>query len=315
MGLLDGKVCIVTGAGRGIGRDHALALAGRGAKVVVNDPGVAVDGRGGDTAPAQQVVDEIKAAGGEAVANFASVTDWKQAEGLVQQAYDQWGRLDVLINNAGILRDRIIWNMTEDDWDAVMGVHMKGTYCCTHHAVVRWRGQFKQTNQPVNGRIINTVSAAMFGAVGQSNYGAAKAGIMGFTLGVALEVAPMGITCNAIRPGGQTRMSASIPSTGALGAAAARAQSGQAEPKAKAEEAPRTFGSELAVYLASDAAGWISGQLLMTRDDRLELDKGWRPERVLMNRGGKPWTAEDLVAGMPRLVGAGPTGLIEFLGF
>jgi NAD(P)-dependent dehydrogenase (short-subunit alcohol dehydrogenase family) len=312
MGLLDGKVCIVTGAGRGIGRDHALALAGRGARVVVNDPGVAVDGRGGDNAPAQQVVDEIKAAGGEAVANFANVADWKQAGALMQQAHDQWGKLDVLINNAGILRDRIIWNMTEDDWDAVMGVHMKGTYNCTHHAVVRWRNQFKQTNQPVNGRIINTVSAAMFGSVGQSNYGAAKAGIMGFTLGVALEVAQMGITCNAIRPGGQTRMSASIPSTGALATVRAKAP---AEPKAKAEDESKTFGSELAVYLASDAAGWISGQLLMTRDDRLELDKGWHAERVLMNRGGKPWTAEDLVTGVPRLVGAGPTGLIEFLGY
>jgi NAD(P)-dependent dehydrogenase (short-subunit alcohol dehydrogenase family) len=312
MALLDGKVCIVTGAGRGIGRDHALALARRGARIVVNDPGVAVDGRGGDNAPAQQVVDEIVAAGGEAVANFANVADWKQAEGLVQQACDRWGKLDVLLNNAGILRDRIIWNMTEDDWDAVMGVHMKGTYNCTHHAVVRWRNQFKQSNQPVNGRIINTVSAAMFGAVGQSNYGAAKAGIMGFTLGVALEVAQMGITCNAIRPGGQTRMSGSIPSTGALATLTSRAA---AESKEKAEDSPKTFGSELAVYLASDAASWISGQLLMIRDDRLELDKGWRAERVLANRGGKPWTAEELVAGMPKLVGAGPVGLIEFLGF
>jgi NAD(P)-dependent dehydrogenase (short-subunit alcohol dehydrogenase family) len=310
MSLLDGKVCIVTGAGRGIGRDHALALATRGARVVVNDPGVAVDGRGGDSAPAQQVVDEIKAAGGEAVANFANVADWKQAGALVQQAYDQWGKLDVLINNAGILRDRVIWNMSEDDWDAVMGVHMKGTYNCTHHAVARWRSQFKETSRPVNGRIINTVSGAMFGSVGQSNYGAAKAGIMGFTLGVALEVAQMGITCNAIRPGGQTRMSASIPSTGALAAVTSKAQA-----ESKEKDAPRTQGSELAAYLASDAASWISGQLLMIRDDRLELDKGWHADRVLKNRGGKPWTAEELVAGMPKLVGTGPIGLIEFLGY
>jgi NAD(P)-dependent dehydrogenase (short-subunit alcohol dehydrogenase family) len=312
MGLLDGKVCIVTGAGRGIGRDHALALARRGARVIVNDPGVAVDGAGGDDAPAKQVVDEIKAAGGEAVASFANVGDWKQAQALVQQAWDTWGTLDVLINNAGILRDRIIWNMTEEDWDAVMGVHMKGTYNCTHHAVVRWRTKFKQSNQAVNGRIINTVSGAMFGAVGQSNYGAAKAGIMGFTLGVALEVAQMGITCNAIRPGGQTRMSQSIPSTGALAAVASKAA---ADSKEKAEDAARTQGSELAAYLASDASSWISGQLLMIRDDRLELDKGWHAERVLTNRGGKAWTAEDLVVGMPKLVGTGPTGLIEFLGY
>jgi NAD(P)-dependent dehydrogenase (short-subunit alcohol dehydrogenase family) len=312
MALLDGKVCIVTGAGRGIGRDHALALARRGARIVVNDPGVAVDGKGSDNAPAQQVVDEIKAAGGQAVANFANVADWKQAQALVAQAWDTWGRLDVLLNNAGILRDKIIWNMGEDDWDAVMGVHMKGTYNCTHHAVVRWRENFKKTNQPVNGRIINTVSGAMFGSVGQSNYGAAKAGIMGFTLGIALEVAQMGITCNAIRPGGQTRMSQSIPSTGAL----AQIGKAQGESKPKAEDAAaKTFGSELATYLASDAASWISGQLLMIRDDRLELDKGWHAEKVLTNRGGKPWTAEDLVTGMPKLVGTGPTGLIEFLGY
>lgn len=312
MALLDGKVCIVTGAGRGIGRDHALALARRGARVVVNDPGVAVDGKGGDNTPAQQVVDEIKAAGGQAVANFANVSDWKQAQALVAQAWETWGTLDVVLNNAGILRDKIIWNMTEEDWDAVMGVHMKGTYNCTHHAVVRWREKFKQNNQPVNGRIINTVSGAMFGSVGQSNYGAAKAGIMGFTLGVALEVAQMGITCNAIRPGGQTRMSQSIPSTGAL------AQLSKAQPEAKEKAAStenKTFGSELATYLASDAAGWISGQLLMIREDRLELDKGWHADRVLTNRGGKPWSAEDLVVGLPKLVGTGPTGLIEFLGY
>ena len=309
MGLLDGKVCIVTGAGRGIGRDHALALAGRGARVVVNDPGVAVDGEGADSAPAEQVVDEIRAAGGEAVPNFSNVADFKEADALVQQAWDEWGTLDVVVNNAGILRDRIIWNMTEGDWDAVIGVHMKGTFNCTHHALRRWRAQFKQTEQPVGGRIINTVSGAMFGSVGQSNYGAAKAGIMGFTLGIALEVAAMGITCNAIRPGGQTRMSASIPEGSALGSM------GGGQKKEPKEDAPQTHGPELAAYLASDAASFISGQLLMIREDRLELDKGWHADKVLMNRGGKPWTAEALVAGVPKLIGTGPTGLVEFLGY
>ena len=308
MALLDGKVCIVTGGGRGIGRDHALALAKRGAKVVVNDPGVAVDGRGTDNAPAQQVADEIKAAGGEAVANFGSVADFKQAEALVQQAHDTYGKLDVLINNAGILRDRVIWNMSEDDWDAVMNVHVKGTYNCTHHAVVRWRTKHKQSNQPVNARIINTVSGAMFGSIGQSNYGAAKAAIMGFTLGIALEVQNMGITCNAIRPGGQTRMSGSIPTTGPLAELVKKAR---AENEAKGV-APMQ-GSEMACYLASDAAAFISGQLLLINHDRIELDKGWHVHKEMKTRDGKPWTSEQLVAAVPKMIGTGPVGLTDFL--
>jgi NAD(P)-dependent dehydrogenase (short-subunit alcohol dehydrogenase family) len=309
MALLDGKVCIVTGAGRGIGRDHALALAKRGAKVIVNDPGVAVDGRGSDNAPAEQVAKEIKEAGGEAMANFANVADFKQAEALVQQAYDKYGKLDVLINNAGILRDRVIWNMSEDDWDAVMNVHVKGTFNCTHHAVVRWRTKHKQTNQPVNGRIINTVSGAMFGSIGQSNYGAAKAAIMGFTLGIALEVQNMGITCNALRPGGQTRMSGSIPTTGPLAELVKKAR---AENEAKGV-APMQ-GSEMACYLASDAAGFISGQLLLINHDRIELDKGWHVHKEMKKKGEKAWTAEELVAAVPKMIGTGPVGLTDFLG-
>jgi NAD(P)-dependent dehydrogenase (short-subunit alcohol dehydrogenase family) len=308
MALLDGKVAIVTGAGRGIGRDHALALARCGAKVIVNDPGVAVDGSGSDNTPAQSVVDEIKAKGGEAVANYGDVSNWKQSEELIGLAHDKYGRLDVVVNNAGILRDRMIWNMTEDDWDAVMRVHMKGTFNCTRHATMIWRKQNKETGKPVNGRIINTVSGAMFGSSGQSAYGAAKSGIMGFTLCVALDVASMGVTCNAVRPGGETRMSASIPSTGALSVI-------KKDQPEKAADAPKTFGSELVAYLASDASGFVSGQLLQVRDDRLEFDKGWHIDKLLTNRGGKPWTAETLVTGVPKLVGTGPVGLIEFLGY
>jgi len=309
MALLDGKVCIVTGAGRGIGREHALALAKRGAKVIVNDPGVAVDGRGTDNAPAQQVVDEIKAAGGEAEANFGSVSNFKDCEALVQQAWDKWGTLDVLINNAGILRDRVIWNMSEDDWDAVMNVHVKGTYSCTHHAVARWRSKNKQTSQPVNGRIINTVSGAMFGSIGQSNYGAAKAAIMGFTLGIALEVQNMGITCNAIRPGGQTRMSGSIPTSGPLAELVKRSMADR-----EARGVAPIQGAEMACYLASDAASFISGQLLLINHDRIELDKGWHIHKELKTRDGKPWTAEQLVAAVPKMIGTGPSGLTDFLG-
>ena len=203
MGTLDGKVAIVTGAGRGIGRGEAMLLAREGARVVVNDLGVAREGDGADGTPAQEVVDEIQAAGGTAIVNGNDVSSWSGAQELIATAVDEFGRLDVLVNNAGILRDAMSFNMSEDDWDAVMNVHVKGTYNCTHHAVVRWRTKHKQSNQPVNGRIINTVSGAMFGSIGQSNYGAAKAAIMGFTLGIALEVQSMGITCNAIRPGGQ----------------------------------------------------------------------------------------------------------------
>jgi NAD(P)-dependent dehydrogenase (short-subunit alcohol dehydrogenase family) len=309
MGLLDGKVCIVTGAGRGIGREHALAMGKRGAKVVVNDPGSAVDGRGEDKAPAQQVVDDIKAAGGEAVANFGSVSNFKDAEALVQQAWDTYGKLDILVNNAGILRDRVIWNMSEDDWDAVMNVHMKGTYACTHHAVVRWRTKHKQTSQPINGRIINTVSGAMFGSIGQSNYGAAKAGIMGFTLGIALEVQSMGITCNAIRPGGQTRMSGSIPTSGPLAELVKKSRA-----DAEARGVAPIQGPELACYLASDAAAFISGQLLLINHDRIELDKGWHVHKELRKKGDKAWTAEELVAAVPKMIGMGPSGLTDFLG-
>jgi NAD(P)-dependent dehydrogenase (short-subunit alcohol dehydrogenase family) len=311
MALLDGKVCIVTGAGRGIGRDNAIALAKRGARVIVNDPGVGVDGKGGDQGPAQQVVDEIKSLGFEAVANLANVADWGQSEALVKQAYDLWGRLDVVVNNAGILRDRIIWSMTEDDWDAVMGVHMKGTFNCTRHATAIWRELFKKSGKPVNGRLINTVSGAMFGSTGQSNYGAAKAGIMGFTQCVALEVAAMGVTCNAIRPGGFTRMNANLPASGALAGLAAQTKAAAAEKK---PGEATTWGAEMVVYLASDAAGWVSGQLLHLRDDKLELNKGWHIDRALKNRGGKPWTAEDLVAAVPKMSGLGPTGLLDFLG-
>jgi NAD(P)-dependent dehydrogenase (short-subunit alcohol dehydrogenase family) len=309
MSLLDGRVAIVTGAGRGIGRDHALVLARCGAKVVVNDPGVKVDGSGSDATPAQQVVTEIKERGGEAIANYADVSNFQQSEELIQAAFDQWGRLDALVNNAGILRDRMVWNMTGDDWDAVLGVHLKGTFNCTRHATNRWRALFKKTEKPVNARIINTVSGAMFGSSGQCAYGAAKAGIMGFTLCVALDVQPMGVTCNAVRPGGRTRMNASLPAAGPLAALTAKTMAEQ-----KDKGTPDTWGAELVAYLASEASGFLSGQLLKIQDDVIEFDKGWHIDRELKNRGGKAWTAEDLVVGVPKLVGSGPSGLLDFLG-
>src|SRR2546423_8162741 len=203
---LSGKVAIVTGAGRGIGRSHALALAAAGAKVVVNDLGAGVAGEGSDAGPAEQVVEEIRAAGGEASTNGENVADFAGAERLVQQAIDEFGRLDILVNNAGILRDRMIVNMTEDEWDAVIAVHLKGHFAPARHAAAYWRERSK-AGEEVRGRVINTASpSGVFGNVGQANYGAAKAGIAGFTVIVAQELQRYGVTVNCLAPNARTRM-------------------------------------------------------------------------------------------------------------
>ena len=203
---LSGKVAIVTGAGRGIGRSHALALARAGAKVVVNDLGSGLAGEGSDPGPAQQVVEEIRAAGGEASTNGENVADFAGAERLVRQALDALGRLDILVNNAGILRDRMLVNMTEQEWDALIAVHLKGHFGPTRHAAAYWREQSKAGNE-VRGRVINTSSpSGVFGNVGQANYGAAKAGIAGFTLIAAQELQRYGVTVNCLAPNARTRM-------------------------------------------------------------------------------------------------------------
>jgi NAD(P)-dependent dehydrogenase (short-subunit alcohol dehydrogenase family) len=204
--ICDGRVAIVTGAGRGIGREHALMLAEQGAKVVVNDLGGAPDGTGADAGPAQQVVDEIKGMGGEAVANGDDVSDWDGAQRMVNQAVETFGRLDVLVNNAGILRDRMLVNMTEEEWDAVIQVHLKGTFAPSRHAAAYWREQSK-AGKTVDARIINTSSpSGIYGNVGQTNYGAAKAGIAAFTIIAAQELARYGVTVNAIAPAALTRL-------------------------------------------------------------------------------------------------------------
>src|SRR3954451_9198523 len=203
---LSGRVAIVTGAGRGIGRSHALALANAGAKVVVNDLGAGVAGEGADLGPAEQVVEEIRAASGAASTNGENVADFAGAERLVQQAIDDFGRLDILVNNAGILRDRMIVNMTEEEWDAVIAVHLKGHFAPTRHAAAYWREQSK-AREEVHGRVINTSSpSGVFGNVGQANYGAAKAGIAGFTIIVAQELQRYGVTVNCLAPNARTRM-------------------------------------------------------------------------------------------------------------
>src|SRR3954470_1726502 len=209
-GLCEGRVALVTGAGRGIGREHALSLASHGAKVVVNDLGGDVSGAGEDLTPAQSVVDEIVAAGGEAIVNGADVSDFDAAGAMVQQAIDEFGRLDVLVNNAGILRDRMLVNMDPSEWDAVIAVHLRGTFAPSRHAAAHWRERSK-AGDPVDARIINTSSpSGLYGNVGQTNYGAAKAGIAAMTIIAAEELHRYGITVNAVAPGALTRMTTDI---------------------------------------------------------------------------------------------------------
>ena len=211
MGALDGRIAIITGAGRGIGREHALLFAAEGAKVVVNDFGGALDGSASTATPAEEVVEEIKAMGGEAVANHDNVADWQGGARLVQCAIDTFGDLHVLVNNAGILRDRVLVNLSEDDWDAVINVHLKGHFVPTRHAATYWREQAK-AGQTVKACVICTSSTSgLLGNVGQTNYGAAKAGIAAFTVIIAEELGRYGVRANAIAPAARTRMTESTP--------------------------------------------------------------------------------------------------------
>ena len=211
MGALDGRVAIITGAGRGIGREHALLFAAEGAKVVVNDLGGSSSGSGSDAGPAQEVVDEIKAAGGEAIANTDDVTSWEGGKGLIDSAVETFGRLDVLVNNAGILRDRMLTNMSEDEWDAVIRVHLKGHFVPTRWAATYWRDQAK-AGSPVQASLINTSSTSgLFGNAGQTNYGAAKSGIASFTQICQSELGRYGVRCNAIAPAARTRLTMTVP--------------------------------------------------------------------------------------------------------
>jgi len=211
MGALDGRVAIITGAGRGLGREHALLFAAEGAKVVVNDLGGDIDGSGEDRAPAQLVVDEIKKMGGEAVANVDSVSDWEGAQRLVNTAVETFGDLHVLVNNAGILRDRVLVNMTEQEWDAVISVHLKGHFCPTRFAANYWREQSK-AGKEVKGAIVNTSSTSgLLGNPGQANYGAAKAGIASFSNIAAMELGRYGVRSNTIAPAARTRLTEQTP--------------------------------------------------------------------------------------------------------
>lgn len=263
-GICEGRVVIVTGAGRGIGRGHALEFAKQGAKVVINDLGGEVDGTGAERSVAQGVVEEIEAMGGEAVANTDDVADWEASKRLIDQAYDTWGKLDVLVNNAGILRDRMLFNMEEAEWDAVIRVHLKGTFCPTRHATARWRELAKQ-GEELDARIINTTSTSgIYGNPGQTNYGAAKAGIASFTIILSRELSKYGITVNAVSPGALTRM------TSNLGNRPDEPEGGWS-PRDPENIAP------IVVWLGSAESKGITGRVFHSSGGRLGIAEGWHP--------------------------------------
>ena len=294
--MLKGKVAVVTGAGRGIGRGIAIAMAQAGAKVVVNDLGVSLSGVGADASPANQVVDEIRKAGGVAVPNHGSVTDFRQAAEMVEQAVTMWGRLDILVNVAGNLRDRMIFNMSEEDWDAVLDVHLKGSFNTMRAATVRMREQ-------KSGRIISMSSVSALGAPGQPNYAAAKAGIIGLTWSTANAMAKYGVTVNAVMPSGATRMFDTTPR-----AREAFEQTGKwpSEVATGTDRDPDNV-APLVVYLASDAAAQRglrhrprrassrgvaparSGAPALEEPGPESVRGPWRPEARASSRGSTRW--------------------------
>ncbi len=261
-GMCEGRICIVTGAGRGIGREHALMLASEGAKLVVNDLGGAVDGSGDDRTPAEQVVAEIKGMGGDAVANADNVASWEGSQRLVNQAIEHFGRLDVVVNNAGILRDRMLTNMTEDEWDAVIAVHLKGTFGPSRWAAAYWR-DLSKAGEKVDGRIITTTSVSgIYGNPGQTNYAAAKAGIAAFTVVAARELKRYGVTVNAIAPGALTRMT-----EGLVGIA-------QQTEEQRERMNPRWI-APICTWLASPQSADVTGRVFEASGAILGIAEGW----------------------------------------
>ena len=286
---LKGRNAVVTGAGRGIGRALALLLAQEGANVVVNDPGVSVDGSGHDAGPADQVVQELRSAGGTAVANYDNVADPAGGESMIKQCVEAFGRIDILINVAGILRDRMIFNMTEEEWDAVIAVHLKGHYNTIRPASVLMR-------QQRYGRIVNFSSiSGLRGSSGQANYGAAKAGIAGLTRVVARDLGRYGVTCNAIAPLAQTRMIAAIPET-ARQLRAQRGMAPNAAPEPMVEPTPEHV-APMTVYLCTDEAWNINGKIFHVAGGQVSLAAEEAPLRQI-SKDGK-WQVEELVSLVP----------------
>jgi NAD(P)-dependent dehydrogenase (short-subunit alcohol dehydrogenase family) len=292
---LGGKVAVVTGAGRGLGRSHALALARAGAAVLVNDLGVSLAGEGADATPAEEVVREIEQGGGRAIASGDNAADFEGARRMVDAAVETFGRLDILVNNAGILRDRMLVNMSEAEWDAVIAVHLKGHFAPSQHAAAYWRERAK-AGDPVQGRIVNTSSpSGLFGNVGQVNYGAAKAGIAAFTVIAAQELQRYGVTVNCIAPNARTRMT---------------------EETFELEDAPEGFDpldpmnvTLVVLALCSEQAQGITGQVIHVWGSAVNVLTGWSPGELLDRDGG--WTPEDFLDGLLDRFpgGASPEGM------
>jgi NAD(P)-dependent dehydrogenase (short-subunit alcohol dehydrogenase family) len=292
MGALDGRVAIITGAGRGIGREHALLMASEGAKILVNDLGGATDGSGNDQTPAEEVVGEIKAMGGDAVANYANVTDWEGVQGMINQAVETFGDLHILINNAGILRDRVIVNMTEGEWDAVIDVHMKGHFVPTRWAAAYWREQTKAGNNAPRS-IVNTASGAMLGNLGQFNYTGAKAGIAAMTLVAAGELGRYNVKVNCLAPIARTRLTLQTPGL---------------EDVVKAPDDPSQFDkwdpaniSPLVAYL-STADCPFTGGVFHVGGNEVGLYGGWSLQNADIIATDGRWTVADLQSKAARLV-------------
>lgn len=292
MALLAHKVAIVTGAGRGLGREEALALAAEGAKVIVNDVGVSVSGEGKDDSPAATVVAEIKAAGGEAATNYEDIANWDGARRTIEQAYDTFGTLDILVNNAGVLRDRMNFNMAEEEFDLVLRVHCKGHFAMIRHACVRWREAAKQSGGTVFGRIINTSSeAGLMGTAGNSNYAMAKAAIAALTISMAREMGKYGVTANFIAPRARTRMTETMPNSSMF-----------AKPETGFDAFNPAWPAQLVTFLATEAAGDINGQGFVVWGGEIALMKGWHPVGQI-SKPNAAFTVQDLITRKDELFG------------
>lgn len=297
MGLLDGRVVIVTGAGRGLGRSHCHELARQGATVVVNDLGVGVKGEAEDNelSPAEVVVGELTEMGATAIADTTSVTDWSGMAGLVERTVAQFGDLHAVVNNAGFLRDRMITSMTEDDFDAVIAVHLKGTFTLARHACGYWRDQGK-AGKPVSGRIVNTTSGAgLFANIGQANYGSAKSAIATLTQIIALEMHRYGVTANALSPIAATRMLATVGRT--------------AEGDGRWDPLDPANASPVVAWLCSEQSGWLSGSVLRVDGNTVQRVKGWTVEGGYRSATGEELTVDELSIGIRKLFGTIPAGL------
>ncbi len=292
MGICDGRVVIVTGAGGGLGRAHALAFAAEGARVLVNDLGVSRTGEGGSKGPAQTVVDEIEAAGGEGVANTESVSDFAAGRRMVEQALDTYGRLDVVVNNAGFLRDRMFVSTSEEEWDAVIDVHLKGHFCVSKHAAEHWRNQSK-AGETVDARIINTSSGAgLQGSVGQSTYSAAKGGIATLTLVQAAELGRYGVTANALAPAARTRM------TEEVFADMAKPEEGVFDENDPANVSP------LVVWLGSPESREVTGRIFEVKGGLIGVSDGWRDGPTYDKHAR--WAPDEIGAKVMELVAEAP---------